>query len=107
MANRKRKNRLYFCATDEEYEQIKGKIEKSGRTQQEYLLKSALKKKITVIPREEITQIMVELVRQGNNLNQIARKCNSGSLERARIFEMAEEMEKVWQQLNALIQKQA
>lgn len=107
MANRKRNNRLYFYANDKELEQIKGKIEKSGRTQQEYLLKSALNKKMTIVPRDEISKIMTELVRQGNNLNQIARKCNSGSLERVRIFEMAEEMENLWQQLSALIQKQA
>ncbi len=104
--NKSRPKQLSFRVSEKEYEQIKGKIEKSGRSQQEYLLKSALNKKMTIVPRDEISKIMTELVRQGNNLNQIARKCNSGSLERARIFEMAEEMEKVWQQLNALIHKQ-
>lgn len=105
--NKSRPKQLSFRVSEKEYEQIKGKIEKSGRTQQEYLLKCALNKKMTIVPREEITQIMIELVRQGNNLNQIAKKCNSGSLERVRIFEMAEEMENLWQQLSALIQKQA
>lgn len=106
MANRKRDNRLYFCATDEEYEKIKEKIAKSGRSQQDFLLKAALNKKIVVIPREEFTRIALELTRQGNNLNQIAKACNSGSQEESKILEMAEEMENLWQQLNALILKQ-
>ena len=101
-ANRKRKHRLYFSATEKEKEKIEKKIEKSKMTKQDFLLKMALEKEIKVVPKEELAKIIIELSRQGNNLNQIAKKLNQGSQgteELKMLWELSKEMDKVWQQL--------
>ncbi|EGT4142438.1 plasmid mobilization relaxosome protein MobC, partial [Clostridium perfringens] len=68
--NRKREKQIKFYVNEKEYEQIKKKVEKSKLKQQEYLIKSALNKKIIVI--DGLKEILLELSREGNNLNQIA-----------------------------------
>ncbi|XZL69270.1 plasmid mobilization protein (plasmid) [Clostridium perfringens] len=47
--NRKREKQIKFYVNEKEYDQIKKKVEKSKLKQQEYLIKSALNKKIIVI----------------------------------------------------------
>ncbi|MGU8770792.1 plasmid mobilization protein [Clostridium perfringens] len=74
--NRKREKQIKFYVNEKEYEQIKKKVEKSKLKQQEYLIKSALNKKIIVV--EGLKEIFLELSREGNNLNQIAKKINEG-----------------------------
>ncbi|EOU1218626.1 plasmid mobilization relaxosome protein MobC, partial [Clostridium perfringens] len=68
--NRKREKQIKFYVNEKEYDQIKKKVEKSKLKQQEYLIKSALNKKIIVI--DGLKEILLELSREGNNLNQIA-----------------------------------
>ncbi len=70
--NRKREKQIKFYVNEKEYDQIKKKVEKSKLKQQEYLIKSALNKKIIVI--DGLKEILLELSREGNNLNQIAKK---------------------------------
>ncbi|MFH5877189.1 plasmid mobilization protein, partial [Clostridium perfringens] len=74
--NRKREKQIKFYVNEKEYDQIKKKVEKSKLKQQEYLIKSALNKKIIVI--DGLKEILLELSREGNNLNQIAKKINEG-----------------------------
>ncbi|MFH5978250.1 plasmid mobilization protein, partial [Clostridium perfringens] len=74
--NRKREKQIKFYVNEKEYEQIKKKVKKSKLKQQEYLIKSALNKKIIVI--DGLKEILLELSREGNNLNQIAKKINEG-----------------------------
>ena len=47
--NRKREKQIKFYVNEKEYDQIKKKVKKSKLKQQEYLIKSALNKKIIVI----------------------------------------------------------
>ena len=70
--NRKREKQIKFYVNEKEYDQIKKKVKKSKLKQQEYLIKSALNKKIIVI--DGLKEILLELSREGNNLNQIAKK---------------------------------
>ncbi|MGM8232296.1 plasmid mobilization protein, partial (plasmid) [Clostridium perfringens] len=65
--NRKREKQIKFYVNEKEYDQIKKKVEKSKLKQQEYLIKSALNKKIIVI--DGLKEILLELSREGNNLN--------------------------------------
>ncbi|WP_415331545.1 plasmid mobilization protein [Clostridium perfringens] len=70
--NRKREKQIKFYVNEKEYDQIKKKVKKSKLKQQEYLIKSALNKKIILI--DGLKEILLELSREGNNLNQIAKK---------------------------------
>ena len=90
--NRKREKQIKFYVNEKEYEQIKKKIEKSKLKQQEYLIKSALNKKIIVI--DGLKEILLELSREGNNLNQIAKKINEG--EQKDIKEMKNKLNNLW-----------
>ncbi|XZK89293.1 plasmid mobilization protein (plasmid) [Clostridium perfringens] len=87
--NRKREKQIKFYVNEKEYDQIKKKVEKSKLKQQEYLIKSALNKKIIVI--DGLKEILLELSREGNNLNQIAKKINEG--EQKDIKEMKNKLE--------------
>ena len=57
--NRKREKQIKFYVNQKEYDQIKKKVEKSKLKQQEYLIKSALNKKIIVI--DGLKEILLEL----------------------------------------------
>ncbi|MGM8288948.1 plasmid mobilization protein [Clostridium perfringens] len=74
--NRKRDKQIKFYVTEKEYKEIKKKVEKSKLKQTDYLIKSALNKKIIVV--DGLKEILLELSREGNNLNQIAKKINEG-----------------------------
>lgn len=90
--NRKRDKQIKFYVNEKEYEQIKKKVEKSKLKQQEYLIKSALNKKIIVV--DGLKEILLELSREGNNLNQIAKKINEG--EQRDIKEMKNKLNNLW-----------
>ena len=92
--NRKRNVQIKFRVTEEEAEQIRKKIEKSGGTIQNFML-TCIKK------TNGNKELLPELKRIGNNLNQIAKRCNEGGeLARAdEVEQIKKELEKVWQSL--------
>lgn len=103
--NRTRPKQIVIRASEKEFQQIKEKVEKSKLTQNEYLLKSALNKKIVVV--EGLRDLTIEVKRIGNNLNQITRAVHEGKADYSKeLSEVNEEMKEVWQLLRQLIQKQ-
>lgn len=97
--NKNRPHQVTFRLSDEELEQLKANIEKSGLRQQEYLRRAALS--VEVLNTDDLKEVWPELKRQGNNLNQIAKQLNSrqyvdfkNSLEPA-----LKEWKEVWQLL--------
>lgn len=89
--------------TEEEYQQVKDKIEQSKMTQQEYLIRACTDKKIIVV--DGIRELTAELKRIGNNLNQIARTCNEGRGNcKTEVYEIEKELGGVWQLLRRLAQ---
>ena len=74
--NRTRSKQIVIRLSESEHDAVKRKIELSGVNQQKYLVGAAMNKNI--VNTEGIRDIMPELKRIGNNLNQIARKCNEG-----------------------------
>ena len=97
--NKKRPHQVTFRLSDEELEQLKSNIVKSGLRQQEYLRRAALS--VQIMNTDELKEVWPELKRQGNNLNQIAKQLNSrqyvdfkNSLEPA-----LKEWKEVWQLL--------
>ncbi|MFH5935883.1 plasmid mobilization protein [Clostridium perfringens] len=99
--NRKREKQIKFYVNEKEYEQIKKKVEKSKLKQQEYLIKSALNKKIIVI--DGLKEILLELSREGNNLNQRAKKINEG--EQRDIKEMKNKLNDLWDLIEKILKE--
>ncbi|MGV2805055.1 plasmid mobilization relaxosome protein MobC [Clostridium perfringens] len=99
--NRKREKQIKFYVNEKEYNQIKKKVEKSKLKQQEYLIKSALNKKIIVI--DGLKEILLELSREGNNLNQIAKKINEG--EQKDIKEMKNKLNDLWDLIEKILKE--
>ena len=95
--NKNRQHKVTFRLSDSELSDLKSKIQKSGFNEQQYLLRAVLEKKM--IDKELLHNLMIELRREGVNLNQIARSCNSGNteLEKNRINESLINLEILWQ----------
>ena len=84
----------------EEREQIESKALSSYRTVSRYLRDVALDKPIVIV--QGIDDLVDELRRIGNNLNQITRAVNAGLISAADLTETREEMKMIWQSLNSL-----
>lgn len=107
MANKSRPKQLSFRVSEEEYQQLQEKISESGKNQQEYILSCVLEKQI--VNTDGIKELIPELKRIGNNLNQIAKRCNEGGVlpSEAEVREQGEELKQVWQLLRRYLQRQA
>ena len=105
MANKSRPKQLSFRVSEEEYQQLQEKISKSGKNQQEYILSCVLDKQI--VNTDGIKELIPELKRIGNNLNQIAKRCNEGGMlpSEAEVRKHGEELNKVWQSLRRYLQR--
>ena len=100
------KNRHFnFRVNEKEYNKIKSKIEKSELNTSEYLLKTAMNKEIIVI--DGLDEIIKQLRRIGNNMNQLTKLCNQGRIKNINLEDVKKEMKSIWQLLNLLIQKQS
>ena len=93
-----------FRVNEKEYNNIKSKIEKSKLNTSEYLLKNAMNKEIIVI--DGLEEIIMQLRKIGNNINQLTKLCNQGRITNLNLEDVKKEMKSIWQLLNLLIQKQ-
>ena len=105
--NKTRPKQLSFRVSEEEYQQLQQKILESGKNQQEYILSCVLEKQI--VNMDGIKELIPELKRIGNNLNQIAKRCNEGGMlpSEAEVRKHGEELNKVWQSLRQYLQRRA
>lgn len=104
--NRSRPHQIVIRVNEKELAQIKDKVKKSGKSQQEYLIQALTKKKI--INNDPIKELMPELKRMGNNLNQIAKALNSsGYYQYNLITQNQKELNEIWQLLRRYLQRQA
>ena len=103
--SRKRKNLVGFWLDDNEFLSLKNKISMSGLTCSNYLRKSSLDKNITVIPG--IRDLIIEIKRIGNNLNQITRLANEGSLRilGENLKNIKDDLKEVWESLAKTLKK--
>lgn len=106
MANKSRPKQVMFRLSEEEAEKLQKKVEQSGMSQQDYILKAVLDKPIT--NTDGIKELVPELKRQGNNLNQIAKKLNEGGyidyISQYELPKVLKEMREIWQQLKQYLQ---
>ncbi len=92
---RKRNRTITIRCTDDEYERIHSKAERHKLSLSDFILRSALDKKIIVADG------LVEVARQqkaiGRNLNQIAMLAHEGRLHSVRLDELLEQHKAVTQ----------
>lgn len=95
--NRTRNKAVTLRLTEEEFAFYEKKFIKSkAKNQTDFFLAALDKKPIVVI--EEYKELLVELKRQGINLNQVARKMNEGN-------QIADELERAIENCNAVYKK--
>lgn len=96
---RKRKYSLGIWLTENEMSRLKNKVSKSKLNQSEYIRTCILNKKITVAPG--IGDLIIEIKRIGNNLNQLTRSVNQGKLRvlGESLKSIKKDLTKVWAQL--------
>lgn len=95
-----------FRLSDEEAQEFLKKVEQSGMSQQEYILKSVLEKQVT--NTDGIKELIPELKRQGANLNQLTKKLNErGYVDyKQELPQLEKELKEIWQQLKQYLQRQ-
>jgi translation initiation factor 1 (eIF-1/SUI1) len=103
--SRKRNISLGIWLTQEELEGLKMRISNTNLNQSAYIRKSILDKNITVIPG--IRDFTIELKRIGNNLNQITRLANEGSLTIIgdNMKNINEDLGSIWEKLAETLKK--
>lgn len=74
MAKRKRNQTISIRLTSEEKKEIITKAKQAKLTLTDYLIECSRNTEITVT---DLSKVLIELKRIGNNINQIARKINS------------------------------
>ena len=89
--------------TPEQRRIIEEKAYSSYRTPSMYLRECALDKKIIVV--KGVDELTSELRKIGNNLNQLTRAVNSGYAYEVGLRETREEVARIWQSLNSLLQE--
>ena len=93
----KKDKQIHIRLTKDDYDDIKERSQKANLTMTDYILKSALTKKIVVIVGYK--EIFNEIRKIGININQIARNCNMGLIQQSDIEEIQTYMEQIWQLL--------
>jgi len=102
---RKRNNSLGLWLTKEEISILKNNISKTNFNQSTYIRKCILNKEIKVIPG--IKELIIELKRIGNNLNQLTHSVNEGSLKVINddLKDIEYDFKAVWIKLNDALRK--
>ena len=103
MANRKRKNQILFCVTDEEKQMIQEKMKLLGTTNMgAYLRKMAIDGYIIKVDYSEQRKLAAEVNKIGVNINQICKRINSTDrIYVEDVSELKSRMEDVWQLLKS------
>lgn len=77
--SRERPIQVKVYLNEKEHKRLQNKIEKSKLKQSDYIRKSILNKDILVV--EDIKELLIELKRIGNNINQLTKAVNSGNVK--------------------------
>ena len=92
-ANRKRNQTISIRLTPAEKKEITTKAKQAEMTLTDYLIQCSRDTQITVT---DLSEMLVELKRIGNNLNQIARKANSRKFFFAKLDSVVEGQRKIY-----------
>jgi len=100
---RTRNKSIPIRVTEKELEAIDGAAKKAKKNRTEYLISAALGKEITVI--NDLRELLVQLKRIGNNLNQLTRKANAHEVEVVDLTETNNAMGDIYQAIFALARR--
>ena len=100
---RKRNKSIPIRVTEKELQAIDANAKKAKKNRTEYMITSALGKEITVI--EDLREMIVQLKRIGNNLNQLTRKANAQEVKVVDLEETCTELSNIYQAVFALARK--
>ncbi len=100
MENRKRNITLSIRLTAEEKEALKKKAEQANLSMTDYILRCSSRKKLRVV---NMSKVIVEMKRVGNNLNQITRKINAGDFKSYNFEKVTEEQRKIYDLLLSIM----
>ena len=92
---RKRNKTITIRCTDDEYERIHNKAQRYKLSLSDFVLRSALDKKIVVVDR--LDEVAKQQKAIGRNLNQIAMLAHEGRLHSVRLDELVEQHKTVTQ----------
>ena len=97
--NKTRPNKVTVRLSDSELNELKKRIKLSGFNQQQFLTRAIFSK--AMMNKEQLHSLLVELRREGCNLNQIARACNTYKVidDAEKIKQAIEKLEALWQSL--------
>jgi CRISPR/Cas system CSM-associated protein Csm2 small subunit len=102
--NRKRPKQIVIRLSEQEFEDLKIKVEQSGKNQQQYIIEALTKKR--VVNTDGLKEVAGELKRQGNNLNQIAKRLNQMEpVSYGQFQEDIKEFTQIWQLLKQSLQE--
>lgn len=88
----------------QELQAVQKRVKESGLTQREFAIHAFMK--IPIINNYGLHALLPEIRRIGNNLNQLARRCNQGNQPTYKeIAIMRKELSKLWQSLRQLNQE--
>ena len=100
---RKRNISIPIRVTEKELEAIDANAKAAKKNRTEYMISSAINKEITVI--EDLRELIVQLKRIGNNLNQLTRKVNAYEVNVIDLEETCTELGNIYQAVFALARK--
>ena len=89
--------------TKQEKETLIKKSQKLDMTLSEYLIEQGLERDIVII--EDVKNLVYELRKIGNNINQLTYLANSGAIRTVYLDGFKEDMKKIWTNLNDIWMK--
>ena len=99
----KKDNVITIIVTKQEKERLIKKSQKAEMTLSEYLIEQGLERDIVII--EDVKNLVYELRKIGNNINQLTYLANSGAIRTVYLDGFKEDMKKIWTNLNDIWMK--
>lgn len=100
-AKRKRQKQVVFRLTESEHEEMKRRVDLSGKTQEEFLRNAIFN--CEILNTEGARSLLPDLKRIGNNINQISQKLNSGGFIEPKDWQhVRKEFDEAWRLLREL-----
>lgn len=100
--NKSRTKQLSFRLSEKELIKFRSKLSSSGLNQQNYIVKAILE--ATIVETSAIKELLPQLKRIGNNLNQLTKFLNGMQIYDCNaILDNQKELNKIWQSLKQFL----
>jgi len=95
--------KVSFRISESDYSKIQKKAQKANLNISRYVSLSALDKDIIFL--DDIKEMNFELLKIGNNLNQLTMLAHQGRIKEVNLTKTSEEISKIWEELCKLLKK--